>query len=188
MKKILIFIFIIFLLSKPAGTFAADLSLQTPKTKLKTEENFSVNIVLSGGENTLGTDIVLLYDPQKLEALSVKEAALYPSYQPVSIRRFNNKDGKISLSGSANLNQPVRADGVFGIVTFRTRKAGDTKIYLDYTPTATNKTGVISFAGSNLLTRPPSELQLTIEKDNFFLSIFSQIKAFIQNITKLGSK
>lgn len=188
MKKFLIIVFLIILLSTPAGTFAADLSLQTSKTKLNAEENFNVSIVLSGGENTLGTDAILLYDPQKLEVIAVKESTLYPSYQPVAARRINNKDGKISLSGSANLNQPVKAEGVFGVVTFRTLQVGDTAISFDYVPAATNKTGVINFAGSNLLTRPPGQLPLSIENNNFLLSLLSQISAFFQNIFKFGKK
>lgn len=188
MKKILIFIFIIFLLSKPAGVLAANISLQSSKTSLKTGENFDVSIVLAGGENTLGTDTILLYDPQKLEPIAIKESALYPSYQPVPARRINSKDGKISLSGSANLNQPVKAEGFFGVVTFRTLQVGDTAISFDYAPSATNKTGIINFNGSNLLTRPPADLPITIENKNFFVSLLSQISAFFQNIFKSGKK
>lgn len=157
------------------SAFAAELSLKADKPALAVGEITRVDVILSGGEPTLGTDIVLLYDPKTLEITGVENGALYPAYQPSAGKRINSGDGKITLSGSAGINQPVSASGVFASLSIKALKGGQAKISFDYLPNSTNKTGVIDFSGKELLTSPPKEIILNISSPNLLASIVSGI-------------
>lgn len=189
MKKIFAFILtILFLLFIPSTVSASELKLSTQKKVLSVGETFKVDINLTGGEATLGTDIIINYDPAFLEAISLEEGSLYPSYQPIPAKRILADQGKINLSGSANINQPVKAEGIFGTTTFKSKKSGNTVISFDYDKTATNKTGVINFSGQNLLSGTPENLPVDISSPNpvasFLKMLFSPFSKFFQQFSK----
>lgn len=189
MKKISAFILIIlFLLFIPTTVSASELKLSTPKKILSVGETFKVDINLTGAEATLGTDIIINYDPSFLEAISLEEGSLYPSYQPLPAKRISGNQGKIFLSGSANIGQPVKAEGIFGTTTFKSKKPGNTVISFDYDKTATNKTGVINFSGQNLLSGTPDTLPVDISSPNpvasFLKMLFSPFSKFFQQFSK----
>lgn len=182
-QTILAFLLLLFTLS-PA--YAAGISFKTTGTNLKVGDSFRTDLILTGGENTLGTDMVLNYDPKTLEVSSIKESSLYPNYQPPSAKRIDSMKGKIVLSGSANISNAIKSEGVFATLSIKAIKSGQTKLSFDYAPGATNKTGIIDFAGNELLTSPPKDLILNISSPNPLVSIvsgiLSPIQLFIQSL------
>lgn len=180
-QKLIILALFVFVFSFAPAVSAAGLSLQIEKSLLKVGQETTVSIMLSGGEDTLGTDVVLIYDPQNLEAKEVKAGTLYPSYNPAADARIDQTIGQITISGSGGFGQPVKADGLFATVTFQAKKFGSFQVQFDYAPGVTAKTGVIDFAGNELLTEPLQPLTVQI-KDQ---SVFEKLIAFIQNLLKI---
>ncbi len=159
---------------------AAQVSLATATPLPKVNERFAVMINLAGGDQTLGTDVVLRYDPQRLIAQEAVEGTLYPTYNPAGEARINKDAGLVVLSGSTGFGQTVPANGVFGIVSFVALKEGKTTITLEYEPGMTNKTGVISPSGAELLTSAPAPLSVTVKRQSFFSALLS----FFQSLWK----
>lgn len=159
---------------------AAEVSLAifTPSTKIN--EGFTVTINLAGNDLTMGTDIVLRYDPTRLIAQKVSEGTIYPTYNPAVTARINKDVGIIVLSGSTGVGQSVPANGVFGTISFVALKDGKTNITFEYEPGMTNKTGVISPTGEELLTTKPLPLSVTIKQPSFFGALLS----FFQSLWK----
>lgn len=155
-QKLAILAFLMFVFSFAPAVSAAQLSLQTEKPKLKLGQTATVAIVLSGGEDTLGTDLVLRYDPRMLTAQKVTNSSLYPTYNPSLERRIDPAQGIITLSGSGGTGQPVAAQGEFATVVFEPIKTGKTAVYIDYEPGATNKSGILDPLGNDLMSYAPA--------------------------------
>lgn len=159
---------------------AVEVSLATFTPSPKINEGFAVTINLAGNDLTMGTDIVLRYDPTHLIAQTVSEGTIYPTYNPAGTARINKDVGIIVLSGSTGVGQSVLANGVFGTISFVALKDGKTNIMLEYEPGMTNKTGVISPTGEELLTIKPLPLPVTIKRQSFFGALLS----FFQSLWK----
>lgn len=164
----IVFVFVFALLLPARAALAAELTLTTDKPSPKVNERFNVTIALSGNDQTLGTDMVLRYDPHRLIAQEVREGTLYPTYNPAGEARVNKETGIVVLSGSTGVGQSVPANGVFGTISLVALKDGNTSIALDYEPGATNKTGVVGPSGEELVTRAPSPLSITVKPRSFF--------------------
>lgn len=183
MQKLVTLTLLVFALSFAPTVSAAELSLQTEKPKLKLGQTTTVMIVLSGGENTLGTDMVLTYDSKRLEANEVKAGDLYPTYNPSNGKRIDADKGKIFISGSGGLGQPVKANGVFAIVTFLAKSPGQATIAFNYQVGDTTQTGIISPAGKDLLITTPRPMIITIQEPNIIektLTFFKRIVSLIR--------
>lgn len=152
---------------------AAEISLYADASSPKVNESFTVSINLTGGEATLGTDVILRFDPMRLVVQRVSEGTLYPTYSPSGDGRINKEAGIIVLSGSTGFGQSVPANGEFGTITFVALKDGKTNVIVDYEPGATNKTGVVGPAGEELLTRVPAPLAISVKRASLFGSLLS---------------
>lgn len=159
---------------------AAELSLVTSTPSPKINERFTVTINLAGNDQTLGTDVVLRYDPAYLIAEEISEGTLYPTYNPEKSARVNKETGFIVLSGSTGFGQVVPANGVFSTISFVALKEGKTAIALEYEQGMTNKTGVVSPMGEELLTSAPTPLSITVKRQ----SLFGGLLSFFQSLWK----
>mgnify|MGYP001615798673 FL=1 len=138
-------------------------------------DKLSVKVVLSGSEETLGSDVILLFDPKMLSVESVTPSKLYPTYNPAGKLRVDDKNGRILLSGSAAIGKPVEALGEFATINFVTQKAGSTQVKFDYQAGSTTKTGVVSPTGKELLMSKPSTLGINISNPSFFQKLVNWI-------------
>lgn len=168
----------ILFLGIPHVVLATELSLKTNTPTVKVDQIFWVDIALAGGEDTLGTDVIISYDPQKLEAKEVKAGTLYPTYNPVGEKRIDATQGKMLLSGSGGLGQAVQAQGSFASIIFQAKKAGVTTVAFDYQPGSTATTGIIDSAGNDLITTSPLSLSITIQNLSFLDRFFSLLQRF----------
>ncbi len=159
---------------------AAQISLTATNPSPKVNERFAITINLAGGDQTLGTDVVLRYDSQRLIIQEVVEGTLYPTYNPAGAARVNKDAGLIVLSGSTGFGQSVSANGVFGSISFVALKDGPTTISLDYEPGTTNKTGVIGPKGEEFLTSAPSPLVISVKRQ----SLLGALLSFFQSLWK----
>ncbi|KKR33161.1 MAG: hypothetical protein UT63_C0022G0004 [Candidatus Gottesmanbacteria bacterium GW2011_GWC2_39_8] len=162
-KKIFIGLFFLVLFAfHPSFVRAAEISLITTDTDVKVGDNISVDITLSGNEDTLGTDVIMIYDPVIITPIEVTNGSIYPTYNPAGQARLSTK-GKIFLSGSASIGKPVPAKGTFATVTFEAKSGGRTTISFDYEKGSTSKTGIIDFKGNDLISNAPEKVNLQIE-------------------------
>jgi len=146
----------------PVQVRAAQMNLEAEKTSFAVGETINVNVNLSGGEPTVGTDLVLTYDPKAVQILGVEENKLYPVYNPTPSSRVNAATGMIKMSGSANFGQPITADGTFAMVKVKGLSAGTTSLSLSYKKGSTTLSGVLGKDGQELLSVVPKPIQLTI--------------------------
>jgi hypothetical protein len=164
-----------FVLTPHHAILAANLSLTgEPNATIYTP--YTVGIVLSGGEDTLGTDAIILYDPTMLKAVSVSEGTLYPTYNPSTNARINQEKGRIVLSGSTGFNSLVKATGVFGKITFTPRKKGKTVLKFDYVKNDTSKSGIVDAIGNDLISLEPTALTVSVAPESPIASFLRLLK------------
>ena len=179
-RFLLIFlIFLYYLFVFPYSALAASLRLEKDKSKLKKGKEIALTLFLENPERqeTLGTDMVLDFDPSVLEVLSIETSSLYPKFVPSEENRV--KDKQVFISGIAEYDQPVVGEGKLATIHFKSIGAGKTELYLSWKLGATNDTNVVDFKeGKDLLKQEPNRKLIEIED----LSFLEKIKDFFQNI------
>jgi len=159
---------------------AASLNLSSSTATPKVGEEFWVEVNLNTQiQETLGTDAVLIFDPQLFEAKEIEEGEIYPDYPG---KKIDNEQGKIFLSGVANYGSSVSASGVLGKIKFVPKKEGKAQISFAWQSGKTNLTSIIPYQGNaDLLNQPPQSLSLQIEKQ----TLMGKIIEFIRRLVSL---
>lgn len=141
-------------------------------------DEFKVAInVSSGGEVTLGTDAVILYDPKALEVSKIVPGDTYVVYPP-NLQDIDNVHGKARFSGTASLRNPRAVEGILGWVIFRAKKVvNSTSINLDWKPTKTEESNIVPISGVlDLLSEEPPAVTVSSREPYFEEKIFIWIK------------
>lgn len=113
------------------------LDLSSGATNRGCSFSVSVNLDTDGGR-TDGTDAILLYDPSKLTATSIVDGHIYADYPADEI---DSKNGKVIITGLAQVSSPFSSKGVLATINFKVKDAapvGATQINFDFDPN--NKT------------------------------------------------
>ena len=132
--------------------------------------------VSSAGIETIGTDIVISFDPKILYATKVVPGDLYPSYPPNTID-IDNTHGKIWFSGTVGTHVPRVVEGTVGSVFFRTKKVGITSISFTFERQGTADSNIIPLLGPvDLLNEQPKDLELVIKEANFLERILFSLQ------------
>lgn len=158
-------LFVGFALIFPMRALAAELTLEAEKTSVVAGEMFNVNVNLSGKEPTVGTDLVLTYDPKIVQIIGVESNQLYPVYNPAASSRVNASTGTVKLSGSANFGKPVNADGTFAMLKVKTLAPGSATMSISYKKGSTTLSGVLGKNGQELLSSAPKALTIKVTGD-----------------------
>ncbi len=139
---------------------ATSLSLTGPTEKLSINKSFSVTVSITSTDNTLGTDLVLAYDPDLLRFDSVTPGTIYPNYS----KSDQTTAGKVTVSAVSDFTKGVTPNGTYATISFTPLKSGQTDISLAFDAQNPALSGVTPFEGdqANLLTQAPSPLALTI--------------------------
>lgn len=177
----------------PVQTYAAQMSFEAEKTSFAVGDTVNVNVNLSGGEPTVGTDLVLTYDPKAVQILGVEDNKLYPVYNPAPSSRVNAASGIMKMSGSAHFGQPISADGTFAMIKVKGLSAGTTSLSISYKKGSTTLSGVLGKDGQELLSAAPKPIQLTISGEAGVKAKQSQtdeniVFGFFQNMATSVSK
>lgn len=125
-------------------------TLSSSKTNYKIGEAVPVVIKISTGNHlTAGTDLVLKYDPLKLEASAssfIKGQTTYGEFPAINI---NPTAGQVRVSGVAAVEKVgFNGNGDFGTLQFRAKQAGPTEVSLDFKPNLTNDSNMVE-VGTN---------------------------------------
>jgi len=182
LRFLLIFlIFLYYLFVFPYSALAASLRLETDKSKLKRGKEIALTLFLENSERqeTLGTDMVLDFDPAVLKVLSIETSSLYPKFVPSEENRV--EDNQVFISGIAEYDQPVAGEGKLATIHFKSIGAGKTELYLNWKLGATNDTNIVDFReGRDLLKQEPNRIIIDIED----LSVLEKIMDFFQNVLR----
>lgn len=178
MRKFLFILgLIIFFLFSVQKASAASLNLSSSTSEPRVSEEFWVEVYLdTQTQETLGTDVILSFDLQFLEAKEIKEGKLYPSYPG---KKIDNNQGRIYLSGVASYGNPVSTSGVLGEIKFLAKKQGGTQISFDWQSGRTDLTSIVPYKGqTDLVTQKPQSLNLSVEKQ----TLMGKIVEFIRRL------
>lgn len=125
----------------PAHAQQASLSLSPVSGTFNRGCSFILNINLStGGEDTDGTDAILIYDPSRFSATSISNGTIYSEYAGNNI---DEQNGKITISGLASFSSRFNGSGKLATINFVVKEAaatGATQITFDFNPTDKAKT------------------------------------------------
>lgn len=146
----------------PVQSFAAELHFEAEKTSLAVGESININVNLSGKEETVGTDLVVMYDPKALQVIGVEDNQLYPVYNPPASSRVNASTGTIKMSGSANFGKPVSADGTFAMLKLKALAPGSATLSISFKKGNTTLSGILGKNGQELLSATPKPFILSI--------------------------
>lgn len=148
----------------PPAITDATLSLASASKTYKIGDSVPVNINLStGGHKTVGTDIVIKYDPKVLEATQTAfiKGAIYPDYPPA---RINNTKGTVEVSGVVSTKGTgFTGSGFFGKVMFKAKSAGLVLIQIDYTKDLSTDSNVVEVSTSKDVLGGVNNLEVEIK-------------------------
>lgn len=140
--------------------------LSSSKLNYSVGDQVPVDIYLStGGYSTIGTDLVINYDPNFLEAdeQSFVRGRIYQDYLGINI---DNKKGVIVVSGIVNINSGgFNGTGKFGTLNLRAKSQGNTKVSFDFKKGETIDTNVIEDGTSVDVLARAYDLELGIGTD-----------------------
>lgn len=129
----------------------------------KVGEVVPVTIKIStGGHLTAGVDLVLKYDPAKLEASSASfiKGDLYDDYPPVNL----DSTGLLRISGVVSTEKKgFNGEGVFGTINFTAREIGVSDISLDFVQSQTNDSNILEVGTNNDVLGNVESVSITIE-------------------------
>lgn len=129
------------LYASPVLAQTATLSLDPSNGTFNQGCGFSLNINLdTGGANTEGVDVIVLYDSSRLIATSVTKGTIFPDY-PIS--SIDATSGKIAVSAMTAIGSPFSGRGTVATINFTvpgSAAAGATQVTFDFNPADKTKT------------------------------------------------
>lgn len=142
------------------------ITLSAPKTSLRVGEEIKVEINISSNSKTVGTDLVIKYDPKLLSVETVgtskNPVQVGTIYRDYPLNSLESSVGRITVSGITDSQGGVLASGLFGSIVFQAKSQGVANINLDFNPSQTTDSNVIeSGTGQDLLDKV-NNLQINI--------------------------
>lgn len=121
--------------------------LTSDKTGVPVGDEFKVNIKIStGGHSSLGADLILNYDPKRVEAIKINKGQIYQEYPTEEIVA---KDGIIRISGITTGD--FSGMGNFAQVEFKGKLKGQTSITAEFKPGLTTDSNIIDTQTKDIL-------------------------------------
>lgn len=142
----------------------AEIILNSSQSNFKVGEKVTVTIEVStGGYTTIGTDLVLRFNPKAMETSSADfiRGKIYSEYPLISV---DNKDGVVRVSGVAtNADQGFNGIGELGVINFKTQAAGQANIIVDFKKGSITDSNIIRSKTSEDVLGSVTNLNLTIK-------------------------
>lgn len=141
------------------------ISLTVPKSQFKIGEIIPVGININSNTSTIGTDLIIHYDPNLLiiapASLNapVTVGGIYDEYPLNSV---DSKKGIIAVSGITNQTKGVIPKGLFGTILFQAKAAGTAKVFLNFAKGKTNDTNLIDIKSSADILEEVRNVDITI--------------------------
>lgn len=116
----------------------------------------------TGNKPTDGTDLVLHFDNQVLQASSsaILEGSLYPDYP---LRAVDQKSGLVRISGIAAVNKSYTGSGIFATILFQAVKPGQAVFTIDYRPGLTTDSNIVESGSGQDILSEADNLEVTVK-------------------------
>src|SRR3989344_2219374 len=141
MKLLTAILIFVLLLISPTYALAATLSLSPSTGTFNQGCNFNLEIKLdTGGQQTDGTDAIVLFDQGKLTATNVTTGSIYSDYPGTTP---DNDAGKVTVSGLASVSSAFSGTGTLATINFtvkETASTGATMVKFDFDANDKTKT------------------------------------------------
>lgn len=149
--------------NKIAPTGGGKIVLVSDKTQYGVGQTVVVDIrEFTGGRPTDGTDVILQFDPSKLEAASdaVVVGSIYSVYP---VKEVDSKSGTIRISGISSVGQTgFNGMGSLAKVNFKAKELGVTAIKVQFVKDQTNDSNIIEAKSANDLLTDVLDLNISI--------------------------
>ena len=129
---------------------AAVLSVVPEIVSTDAGEEFTIEVNLNTeGKKTDGADVILRYDPEKIEVIGIIPGITYPDY---TIQKI--EEGKISITGVAASTGPFfEGNDLFASVKLKALFGGEEVVSIDFTEESTVESNVaLHGKGTDILT------------------------------------
>jgi hypothetical protein len=151
--------------SRLAPLSSGRIDLYSNQKEFKVGDTISVSVrIFTGGHPTDGTDLVLKYDPQILDASGLnffRKGNVYPDY-PITTVDPNAKT--IQISGITSLSQSgFNGAGVFAILNFKAKAAGKTSLMVDFQKDRTTDSNIIESQSAKDILGAVTNLDLNVK-------------------------
>jgi len=141
MKLLTAILIFVLLLISPTYALAATLSLSPSTGTFNQGCSFNLEIKLdTGGQQTDGTDAIVLFDQGKLTATNVTTGSIYSDYPGTTP---DNDAGKVTVSGLASVSSAFSGTGTLATINFtvkETASTGATMVKFDFDANDKTKT------------------------------------------------
>lgn len=148
-------------LPAPAKVATTSLFLAPASGNYQLGESFDVSVNLDTDKvKTVGVDLVITYDKNKLEVVDsdikkvgtqIQEGSLYDTY-PANL--VDEKNGKINFGSNASPGKPpFSGSGSFAVIKFKSKGVGTAKVTIDFTPGVTTDSNVTTSDSKDILAK-----------------------------------
>ncbi len=143
---ILLLLALIYLFPRPALA-AASLSFSPASQSVAKGDQFSTDIVLNtGGSESDGADVIVMYDGNKLQVVTASIGSLYANKMTAD----TGTSGRVVLRATSSENQSFNGTGTFATLTFKAIAQGTANTYFDFTSGSTTDSNV-AWQGADIL-------------------------------------
>ncbi|MBI4038164.1 hypothetical protein HY387_00720 [Candidatus Daviesbacteria bacterium] len=151
--------------AKIAPLSGGKIVLISPRKEYQVGEVVPVSVrVVTGGHSTSGTDVIVKFDPQKLEATgsaNLTKGFIYPEYPLVSV---DGKIGQVGISGIISVGKSsFNGIGILATVNFKAKTAGNTKVSVEFKKGATDDSNIVEVGTSKDILEEVFDLELTVK-------------------------
>lgn len=131
-------------LQKTAIKNGASLSFSPETVNVSLGEEFTLDIVVNtADEESGGSDVVINFQPEKIEALEIVPGKIYPLYLR---KKIDNIKGKIIISaGAIDDKQPTfKGKGKLATLKLKAKNSGKTNLLFEFMEKATHESNVLA--------------------------------------------
>jgi len=119
--------------SQPVSLF-----LDPSAAEFPTGKEFQVAIVLSTGQKSaIGADVILKYDPEKLEVLEITPGQIFELYPELEIQ-----EEKVLISAISQEGKLFSGQGILAQLVLKGKVPGETKLKFEFEPGQTTDSNV----------------------------------------------
>lgn len=151
--------------AKAKAVTKSQISIVSVKKEYKVGDLVPVSILVeTGSHKTIGTDVILHYDSNLLEATSssvIKKGTIYQDFPALGL---DPKTSIVTVSGINTADRVFQGLGLLATINFIARAPGLASVTVDFTPNSTTDTNVVdSISGKDILEQVEN-LNLTIRQ------------------------
>lgn len=139
------------------------ISLTTPKTTYKVNEDISVSVIVDTGGRLLdGVDLIAHFDPKILSATpgAIIRGQIFDEYPLMSV---DSKKGLFSVSGINTLQNSYQGRAKFVVFNLKAKAPGKTSLTIDFQKGLTSDSNMVEAGTSKDILEVVNNLELNVQ-------------------------